>query len=168
MENGKHGICLDCDEEMYEDTETSEHVCESCGKAETIVGEAFDEAQFFNQEVQKGYPMPTKNNLTYFRKILEKFRIIDAVNITIKNGREEYDSTRYRFLGAIINNFGDGSKSVNYACFLYDYFQAVSSNAWQRKEEILELLFPRLPKNSKARRRAKARFHKWWEETIPR
>jgi len=161
-------ICLDCDEKMYVDTETSELVCQSCGKAETIMGEAFDEAQFFNQEVQNGQPIPTKNNLTYFRKILEKFKILSAVNITIKNGREEYDPARYRFLGRVINNFGDGGNSVNYACFLYDYFQAVSSDVWPRKEEILELLSPHLPKISKTRRLAKARFHKWWEETIPR
>ena len=44
-----------------------------------------------------------------------------------------------------INDFRDGGKSVNYVCFLYDYFQAVSSDAWPRKEEILELLSPHLP-----------------------
>jgi len=161
-------ICLDCDKEMYVDTETSEFVCQSCGKAETIVGVSFDEAQFFNQEAQNGRPISTKNNLTYFRKILEKFKILSAVNITIKNGREEYDPARYRFLGGVINNFVDGGKSVNYACFLYDYFQAVSSDAWPRKEEILELLSPHLPKINETRWRAKARFRKWWEETKPR
>jgi len=96
MKNEKYGICLDFDEKMYVDTETSELVCQSCGRVETIVGEAYDEAQFFNQEVQNGQSIPTKNNLTYFRKILEKFKIVAAVNITIKDGREEYDPARYR------------------------------------------------------------------------
>ena len=163
MKNEKYGICLDCDEEMYVDTETSELVCQSCGRVETIVSEAFDEAQFFYQEVQKGQPTPTKSNLTCFRKILEKFKILAAVNITIKNGREEYDRARHRFLDAVINNFRDGGKSVNNACFLHDYFQAVSSDAWPRNE----LLLPHLPKISKTRRHAKAKFHRWWEETIP-
>jgi len=43
-------------------------------------------------------------------------------------------------LDDVINNFRDGGKSVNYVCFLYDYLQAASSDAWPRKEEILELL----------------------------
>ena len=45
---------------MYVDTETSELVCQSCGRVETIMGVAFDEYQFFDQEVQKGQPPPTK------------------------------------------------------------------------------------------------------------
>jgi len=80
-----------------------------------------------------------KNNSTHFRKRLEEFKIFDAINITIKDGREEYDPKRYRLLDAVINDSRDGGKLVNYVCFLYDYFQAVSSDAWPRKEEILVL-----------------------------
>ena len=139
----EYGICCD---EMCVDTETSELVCKSCGRVETIMGVAFNEYQFFDQ-AQKGQPIPYENNsFTYFRKKLEEFKILDAVNITIKDDREEYDPKRYVFLGAVINDFRDGGKSVNYVCFLYDYFQAVSSDAWPRKEEILELLSPHLPK----------------------
>ena len=150
---------------MFVDTETSELVCKSCGRVETIMGVAFDEYQFFDQ-AQKGQPpsTPKKNNPTHFRKILEKVKIFDAVNTTIK----EYDPKRYRFLEALINDFRDGGKSVNYVCFLYDYFQAVSSDDWPRKEEILERLSPHLPKIWKTRWRAKARFSEWWKETKPR
>jgi hypothetical protein len=102
------------------------------------------------------------------RKILEKFKILSAVNITIKNGREEYVPARFRFLGGVIDNFVDGGKPLNYVCFLHDYFQAVSSDAWPRKEKILKLLSPHLPKMLETRWRAKVRFHKWWEETKPR
>jgi hypothetical protein len=168
MKNEKYDICLDCDEERYVDTETSELVCQSCGKVDRLAGVVFDEAQFFSQEGQTRQPTPTEKSDTYLRKTLEKYKILDAVNITVSDGREVYDPARYRFLGVVINNFGDDGKSVNYACFLHDYFQAVSSDAWPRKEEILELLSPHLPKISKTRWRAKARFHKWWEETIPR
>jgi len=64
------GICCD---EMYVDTETSELVCKSCGRVETIMGVAFDEYQFFEQ-AQKGQPpsTPKKDNPTHFRKILEE------------------------------------------------------------------------------------------------
>ena len=62
-----------------------------------------------------------KNNSTHLRKKLEELKIFDAVNIT---GQEEHDPKRYRFLDALINDFRDGGKSVNYVCFLYDYFQA--------------------------------------------
>ena len=155
------GIC--CDEEMWVDTETSELVCKSCGGVETIMGVPFNEHQFFDQS-QKGQPPPSakKNNSTHLRKKLEELKIFDAVNIT---GQEEHDPKRYRFLDALINDFRDGGKSVNYVCFLYDYFEAVSSDAWPRKKEILELLSPHLPKIRKTRWQAKARFSEWWVKT---
>ena len=105
---------------------------------------------------------PKKNNSTHLRKKLEELKIFDAVNIT---GQEEHDPKRYRFLDALINDFRDGGKSVNYVCFLYDYFEAVSSDAWPRKKEILELLSPHLPKIRKTRWHAKSRFSEWWGKT---
>ena len=117
---------MDCCGEVYVETETSELVCKRCGRVETIMGVAFDEYQFFDQ-AQKGQPPSTKkNNSAHLRKILEKYKIFDAVNTTKKG----HDPKRYRFLEALINNFHDGGKSVNHVCFLYDYFQAVSSDAW--------------------------------------
>ena len=84
---------------MCVDTKTSELVCKSCGRVETIMGVAFDEYQFFDQ-VQKGQPPSTqKNNSTHCRKRLEKFKILDGINIIKKDGQEEYDPERYRFLG---------------------------------------------------------------------
>jgi len=154
---------MNCCGEVYVDTETSELVCKRCGRAETIMGVAFDEYQFIDQA--QGQPPPTKkNNSTHLRKMLEKLKILDAVNTTIKG----HDPKRYRFLEAHINDFHGGGKSVNYVCFLYDYFQAVPSDAWPRKEEILQRLSPRLPKNWETRWRAKARFSEWWKETNPR
>jgi len=47
---------------------------------------------------------------------------------------------------------------------VYEFFQAVSSEGWPRKEKILERLSPHLPKNLKTHRRAKERFDKWWAE----
>jgi len=103
MENEKYSIYLDCDEEMYVDTKTYELVCQSCGKVDRLIGVVFDEAQFFGQEGQTKRSISTKNSVTYFRKILERFKILDAVNITILDGREVYDPKRYHFLGNVIN-----------------------------------------------------------------
>ena len=151
---------MDCCGEVYVDTETSELVCKRCGRAETIMGVAFDEHQFFDQ-AQKGQPPPTKKNYSiHLRKRLEELEIIDAVNTTKKG----YDPKRYTFLGGLINDFHGGGKSVNYVCFLYDYFEAVPSDAWPRKEEILERLHPHLPKNRERHWRAKARFSEWWRK----
>ena len=164
----EYSICCD---EMYVDTETSEIVCKSCGRVETIMGVAFDEYQFFDQAQGQPPSTPKKDNPTHFRKIIEEKKILDAVNTTMKG----HDPKRYRFLVALINDFRDGGKSVksvrsvNHVCFLYDYFQAVSSDDWPRKEEILERLSPHLPKIWKTRWRAKARFSEWWwKETKPR
>jgi len=153
---------MECCGEVYVETETSELVCESCRRVETIMGVAFDEHQFFDQA--QGQPPTKKNNLTHLRKRLEKLKILDAVNTTIKG----HDPKRYRFLEALINNFRGGGKSDNYVCFLYNYFQAVPSDAWPRKEEILERLSPHLPDFWETRWRAKERFSEWWKETKPR
>ena len=52
----EYGVCCD---EMWVDTETSELVCKSCGRVETIMGVPFNEYQFFDQ-TQKGQPPSTK------------------------------------------------------------------------------------------------------------
>jgi len=65
------------------------------------------------------------------RKILEKYKIKDAVNTITSDGLEAYDPERYRFLGNVIHQFCRVGKSVNLICLLYNYFQAVPSEVWQ-------------------------------------
>ena len=132
--------------------------CQSCGRVEKLFGEIFDKCYLYTQEGQ----ISTNKSATYLRKILEKHKIKDAVNTTILDGREVYDLKRYRFLGNVIHQFCHNGKSVNLICFLYYYFQVVSSEDWPQKQEILELLSPHLPKIPKTRRRAKERFDEWW------
>ena len=51
------------------------------------------------------------------------------------------------FLGNIIGQFQEMTgKSVNYPCFLHNYFELVSSECWPHKKEIMESIFHRLPK----------------------
>ena len=52
------------------------------------------------------------------------------------------------FLGKAIAQFKMcTSKSVNYSCFLHNYFEAVPSESWPRKKEILEFISHHLPKS---------------------
>ena len=105
---------------------------------------------------------------THLVKILNKYRISDAVSAIVVGDQEVGDLTRVRFLANVIQDFSlSNSKSVNYICFIYDYFEAVPSEGWPRKEEILERLSPHLPKIPATRCCAKERFDKWWE-TIPK
>ena len=155
-------ICLDCNEEMVVYAETSELVCQSCGMIKKLFGIAFDEAQLFSQ----GYkPAPTTRSDAHLHKTLKKYQILEDVNTSILDGREVCAPARYHLLANRINQCRrvDG-KSINYVCFLYNFFQAVSSEDWPRKEKILERLSPHLPKTSKSCRCAKERFEKWWTE----
>jgi len=92
-------------------------------------------------------------------KILEKYKILDAVNTVISDGREVYDPTRYLFLGDVIDHFRHDGKSVNFVCFLYDYLLAVSSEAWQRKKKSRSSS-PTLSNKLKNTLRAKEGFDK--------
>ena len=155
-------ICLDCNEEMVVYAETSELVCQSCGMTKELFGITFDESQLFSQ----GYkPPPTTGSDAHLHKTLKKYQILEDVNTYILDGREVCAPARYHLLANSINQCWrvDG-KSINYVCFLYNFFQAVSSEGWPRKEKILERLFPHLPKSSKTRHRAKERFEKWRTE----
>ena len=66
------------------------------------------------------------------------------------------------FLGNVIAKFqAKTGKSVNYACFLHNYFEMLPSEVWPRKEEIMESIFHHLPKSVGTRREAKQLFDEW-------
>ena len=153
---------LDCNEDMDEFAKTSELVCQSCGATKGLFGIAFDEAQVFSQEGCTGQPTLTIRSDTHLPKTLKKYKILDDVTTVILAGREVCSSERYHMLANYINQYRrvDG----NYVCFLYHFFQAVSSEDWPQKEKILERLSPHLPKTLKTCRCTKERFDKWWTE----
>ena len=153
--NTQWNMCLDCNEEMVLYAETFELLCQSCGATKEL----------FIQEGYTEQPTPTIRSDTHLHKTLKKYKILDDVNTGILDGRKVCYPEPYRLLANYINQYRrvDG-KSINYVCFLYDYFQAVSSEAWPRKEKILERLSLHLPKTLKTRRCAKERFDKWWTE----
>jgi len=74
-----------------------------------------------------------------------------------------FSSSEIVFLGNVIAEFqAKTGKSVNYSCFLYNYFEIVPSECWPHKKEIMESISNHLPKTLASRRRAKQEFEKWW------
>ena len=74
-----------------------------------------------------------------------------------------FSSSEFNFLGDVIAQFkGITGKSVNYPCFLYNYFEIVPFECWHNKKEIMESISHHLPKTVARRRRAKEEFDKWW------
>ena len=54
MKSETNNICLDRETEMVVRAETSELICQSCGRVESLFEVSFDEAQFFNEESETG------------------------------------------------------------------------------------------------------------------
>ena len=73
---------------------------------------------------------------------------------------EMFSFNQISFLGNVIAQFqAKTGKSVNYSCFLHNYFKMVPSEVWPCKKEIMESISHRLNKKSfAARRRAKQEF----------
>jgi len=72
-----------------------------------------------------------------------------------------FSSSEVAFLGKVIAQFQEiTGKSVNYPCFLYNYFEMVPSECWPHKKEIMESISHHLPKTFASRRHAKQEFEK--------
>ena len=77
------------------------------------------------------------------------------------------DNMGLTFLGNVIHQFKLlNPGSCNYVCFLYNYFQKVTTRDWPAKNAILEKLTKCLPKMEQTRNKAKKSFNKWWREEM--
>ena len=80
------------------------------------------------------------------------------------------DNMGLTFLGNVIYQFKRHQQlscypgSCNYVCFLYNYFQKVSTRDWPAKNAILGKLTKRLPKMVQTRNKAEKSFNEWWLE----
>ena len=101
---------------------------------------------------------PPKPKLWYLIAVLKK------VGISLEQVGDEMGLT---FLGNVICQFKLlNLGSCNYVCFLYNYFQKVSTRDWPAKNAILEKLTKRLPKMQQTRNKADKSFNKWWREEM--
>ena len=74
-----------------------------------------------------------------------------------------FSSSEVAFLGNVTAQFQEMTgKSVNYPCFLHNYFEMVPSECWPHKKEIMESISYHLPKTFASRWHAKQEFEKWW------
>ena len=82
------------------------------------------------------------------------------------------DNMGLTFLGNVIHQFKRHQQlscypgSCNYVCFLYNYFQKVSTRDWPAKNAILKKLAKRLPKMVQTRNKAEKSFNEWWREEM--
>ena len=125
-------------------------VCPKCGR----VIECDDDEQF-QEENRKRSSTALPTNNAYLKNVLRKCKI-----------DEMFSSSEVAFLGNVIAQFkGVTGKSVNYTCFLYNYFAMVPFECWPHKKEIMESIFHHLPKDLERSWLAKQEFDKWWLKT---
>ena len=123
--------------------------CRECPECHRVF-EYDDDDQF--QEVSPGRSAAPSAHL---KNALRKWKIY-----------EMFSFNQISFLGNVIAQFqAKTGKSVNYPCFLHNYFEMVPSEVWPCKKEIMESISHRLPKSFAARRRAKQEFDEWRSTT---
>ena len=122
--------------------------CRECPKC-CRVFECDDE---FQEETRGRSSTALTTNNAHLKNVLRKCNI-----------DKMFSSSEIVFLGNVIAEFqAKTGKSVNYSCFLYNYFEIVPSECWPHKKEIMESISNHLPKTLASRRRAKQEFEKWW------
>ena len=117
------------------------------------------EGEFYPEPKEMSHPSKTK--LWYLIAVFKK------TGISLEQVGDEMGLV---FLGNIIYQFKQVNLgSCNYVCFLYNYFQKVSTRDWPAKNAILKRLTKRLPKMVQTRNKAEKSFNEWWlEANTPR
>ena len=119
--------------------------CPECPECNRVF-EYDDDDQF--QEVSPGRSAAPS---AYLKKAFRKWKIY-----------EMFSFNQISFLGNVIARFqAKTGESVNYPCFLHNYFEMVPSEVWPNKKEIMESISHRLPKSFAARRCAKQASDLW-------
>ena len=139
--------CPSCEEQIVYVVNELCRVCPKCGR----VIECDDDEQF-QEENRKRSSTALPTNNAHLKDVLRKCNI-----------DEMFSSSEVAFLGNVITQFKRvTSKSVNYTCFLYDYFEMVPFECWPHKKEIMESISYHLPESLESSWRAKQEFDKWW------
>ena len=122
--------------------------CRECPECHRVF--EYGDDQF--QEVSPGRSAAPSAPSAHLKTVLQKREIYKM-----------FSFNQISFLGNVIAQFqAKTGKTVNYPCFLHNYFEMVPSEVWPCKEEIVELIFEKhLPKSFAARRRAKKLFDEW-------
>jgi len=139
----KINLCPSCEEQLVYVVNEFCRACSKCGR----VFECDDE-QFQEENWKRSF---TATNF-HLKNVLRNWNIYKM-----------FSSSEIDFLGNVIAQFQKMSgKSVNYSCFLYNYFEIVPSECWPNKKEIMESIYHHLPKTLESRLHGKQEFDKWW------
>ena len=139
--------CPSCEEQLVYVVNEFCRECPKCGR----VFECDDDEQFQEENRGRNSTAPPSTNF-HLKNIFRKWNIYKI-----------FSSSEIAFLGNVIGQFQKMTgKSVNYPCFLHNYFEMVSSECWPHKKEIMESIFHYLPKTFASRLGAKQEFEKWW------
>ena len=142
----KINLCPSCKEKLVYVVNEICRVCPKCGR----VFECDDDEQLQEENRERSSATPSTN--FHLKNIFRKWNI-----------NKMFSSSEIVFLGNVIVEFQvKTGKSVNYSCFLHNYFEIVPSECWPHKKEIMESISNQLPKTLASRRRAKQEFDKWW------
>ena len=121
--------------------------CRECPECHRVF--EYGDDQF--QEVSSGRSAAPSTPSAHLKNFLQKWEIYRM-----------FSFNQISFLGNVIAQFqAKTGKSVNYPCFLHNYFEMVPSEVWPCKKEIMESISHHLPKSFAARRRAKKLFDEW-------
>ena len=140
--------CPSCKEQIVYMVNELCLACEKCGRVIEFV-----DYKYFEEEIwrKSSTDLPKTNN-DYLKKVFKKWGV-----------EEMFSSSEVDFLGNVIAQFQKMSgKSVNYSCFLYNYFEIVPSECWPKKKEIMKSISQHLPKSLESWHYAKQDFEKWW------
>ena len=139
--------CPSCEEQLVYVVNEFCRECSKCGR----VFECDDDEKFQEENRERSSIAPPSTNFR-LKNIFRQWNIDKMLS-----------SSEFNFLGNVIAQFkGITGKSVNYPCFLYNYFEIVPSECWPNKKEIMESISHHLPKSLASRGRAKQDFEKWW------
>ena len=139
--------CPSCEEQLVY---VVNEFCRECPKC-CRVFECDDDEQFQEENRGRSSNAPPTNNF-HLKNVFRKWNI-----------DKMFSSSEVTFLSNVITQFqGMSGKSVNYPCFLHNYFEMVPSECWPNEKEIMESISHYLPKTFASRLRAKQEFEKWW------
>ena len=139
--------CPSCGEQIVCVENEFCHACQKCGRVIEC-----DDNEYFEEENWRRSSTALPQNNDYLKNVLRKCDI-----------HQMFSSKEVDFLGNVIAQFQKMScKSVNYSCFLYNYFEIVPSECWPKKKEIMESISNHLPKSLESWQYAKHEFYKWW------
>ena len=128
--------CPSCEEQLVYVVNEFCLACQKCGRVIEC-----DDYEHFEEENRRRSSTALPTNNDYLKNVLRKWKI-----------DKMFSSSEVAFLGNVIAQFqGITGKSVNYSCFLYNYFEMVPSECWPNKKEIMKSIFHHLPKDLESR-----------------